>query len=265
MADVQYDEEAARREVEVYRTDAAARRRALVRDRLDLDGDDTVVSVGCGPGFEPAELAETIGSDGRVLALDESPAMLDLARERCAGSDVTSAETDVTIARADAERLPLAADAVDALTAVQLLQYVPDPSAAVAAFARVLRSGGRAVVLDTDWRTLVWRADDGARSRAVIDAWIDQSPNPRIGSAVGPLLREAGFAVESVEPFTVAQRTLEDSFVGRLVPFFVDCAADHDAVGPAVAEAWAEDVRARDERGETFVSFVQYCYVASAP
>jgi len=253
-----YDEAAARREVAVYRTDAAARRRALVRDGLDLAGGETIVSVGCGPGFEPAELADALGPAGRVLGIDASPAMLALARERCADRE------GVGLARGDATGLPLPTDAADALTAVQLLEYVPDPAVALAEFARVLRPGGRAVVLDTDWRTFVWRADDDARSQAVLSAWEDRCPHPRIGTALGPLLRDAGFAVEAVEPVTVAERTLA-GFFGHNLPFFVEHAAAHEDLGPDVAEAWREDVRAREQRGETFASLTQYRWTVRAP
>lgn len=253
-----YDEEAARREVAVYRTDPAARRRAVVREALALAGGETVCSVGCGPGFEPLELAARTPAD-RVLGVDASPAMLGLARERCADRD------DVVFLRGDAASLPLADGTIDALTAVQLLEYLPDPAATLAEFARVLDSGGRAVLLDTDWRTFVWRAEDDARSQRVLDAWETRCPNPRIGSGLAPLLRESGFTVESVEPFTITERSLEDSFFGHNLPFVVDFAREHDDLGPEIAEAWERDVRGRDERGETFVSLTQFCYVVRAP
>lgn len=259
--DHEYDEEAARRELAVYRTEPAAERRALVRRQLDLgqyadrEGEATVVSVGCGPGFEPAELADELGAEGRVLGVDASPAMLSLAAKTCADRPT------VDLGRGDATSLPLADDAADALTAVQVLEYLLEPEAALAEFARVLRPGGRAVVLDTDWRTFVWRADDDRRSQAVLDAWEGRCPNPRIGSALAPHLRKAGLTLERVEPFTIVDRTLEDSFFGHNLPFVADHARDHPDLGPDVAASWERDVREREERGETFVSLTQYCYV----
>lgn len=253
--DPSYDEDAARQELAVYRTDPAVRRRSVVRNRLAIDGGETCVSVGCGPGFEPAELADATGTDGRVLGVDASPAMLALARERCVDRD------GVSLLRGDAASLPIADDAVDALTAVQVLEYVATPATALAEFDRVLQSGGRAVLLDTDWRTFVWRAEDERRSQTVLDAWEERCPHPRIGTDLAPSLRDAGFTVERVEPFTIVERSLEDSFFGHNLPFVVDHARGHDDIGPGVAEAWERDVRQREERGETFVSLTQYWYV----
>lgn len=253
----EYDEDAAHRELAVYRTEPATERRRRVVDHLALDGDETVLSAGCGPGLEPAAIAEALGPDGRVLGLDESTAMLGLAR------DTRGADDRIALCRGDAAALPLATGCVDAVAAVQLLEYVPDPSATLAECARVLASDGRLVALDTDWRTFVWRAADDERSRTVLDAWAERCPHPRIGSGIGPLLAEAGFTVETVAPFTIVERTLADSFFGHNLPFVLEYAEEQAAIGPEMAAAWADDVRQRDEAGETFVSLTQYAHVAT--
>ena len=50
----QYDEAAAAREEANYRTPTAKARRAFVREQLALNPEESALSVGCGPGFEPA-------------------------------------------------------------------------------------------------------------------------------------------------------------------------------------------------------------------
>lgn len=121
------------------------------------------------------------------------------------------------------------------------------------------------MLLDTDWRTFAWRAADDRRSQAVLDAWEERCPHPRIGSELEPLLRAAGFTVDAVVPVPIVERTLEDGFFGRNLPFLVEHAAGHETVGLDDAEAWREDVLSRDACGETLVSLTQFCYVARAP
>ena len=59
------------------------------------------------------------------------------------------------------QTLPHADASFDVITCVQVLSYVPDPVAALAEMARVLRKPhGRILVLDTDWRTSVYRDFD---------------------------------------------------------------------------------------------------------
>lgn len=54
----------------LYTAADSAARRQFVRDALELQSGEAVLSIGCGPGFETAGLAEPVGTDGRVLGID---------------------------------------------------------------------------------------------------------------------------------------------------------------------------------------------------
>ncbi len=253
-----YHEQAAKQEERIYRTSAAATRRRRVRDLLDPSAGDSVLSIGCGPGFEPAELAPVVGDDGRVLGVDRSKAMLRLAADRCRSRE------QVSLAASDAAALPVTTGTVDAATAVQVYEYVPDIDAALAELNRVLAPDGHAVICDADWDGVVWRSPNPERMARVLEAFDDHCPHPRLGSRLVPKLRAAGFRVEAVVPTTVAETGLdEDAFVTHLLPAVESFVADHEAIGPDEAAAWTEDLRAADRRGETFFSYTQYLYRVS--
>lgn len=255
-----YDEAEAKREEATYRTDAAAERRRLVRETLDFEADDRVLSVGCGPGFEPLEIAETMDENGHVLGLDRSEPMLALAERRCADAP------GVTLVQGDATRLPVADEAFDAATAVQAYEYVRDVEAAVEELYRALRPGGRAVVYDTDWDSVVWRSATPRRMDRVLDAFDDHCPRPRLGSELGPFLREAGLKTESVEPNTICGTRLEEgTFVFRLAESIRAYAAEYDEIEPGEADAWMADLREAERRGGTFFSLTQYLYLVRKP
>ncbi|WP_324663629.1 methyltransferase domain-containing protein [Haloarcula sediminis] len=255
---MEYHEQAARQEERIYETSAAATRRRRVRDLLEPATGDSVLSIGCGPGFEPAELAPVVGEAGRVVGLDRSDTMLGLAAGRCREYDQAS------LAAGDAAALPVATASVDAATAVQVYEYVPDVDRALAELNRVLAPAGRAVVCDADWDAAVWRSPDPERMARVLSAFDDHCPHPRLGSRLAPKLRVAGFRVEEVVPTTVVETSLdEDAFVTHLLPAVESFAAAHEAIDPGEAEAWADDLRAADRRGETFFSYTQYLYRVS--
>jgi trans-aconitate 2-methyltransferase len=104
-------------------------------DDLDLRGDETVIDAGCGTGQVTAHLLERL-PEGRVIAVDGSQAMLDLAAERF-GDDPR-----VTLLHADLERALPIDDPVDAVVSTSTLHWIRDHDALWPHLRAVLRPGG---------------------------------------------------------------------------------------------------------------------------
>ena len=99
----------------------------------------TVADLGCGAGTITAALAPHVR---QVIGVDQSAAMLRTARRRLEG------QGNVELHRADLEALPLADQSCDAALAVLVLAYVSQVGQVLSEAARVLRPGGRLVVID---------------------------------------------------------------------------------------------------------------------
>ena len=104
-----------------------------------LDDGWVVGDLGCGGGQVSELLAPCVA---RVIAVDDSAAMLQAARRRLRGLDT------VELRRGRLEELPIDDGVLDAATCVLVLHHVPDPGRALAEAARVLRPGGRLLVVD---------------------------------------------------------------------------------------------------------------------
>jgi SAM-dependent methyltransferase len=98
-----------------------------------------VADLGCGTGCVAAALAPHVA---QVIGVDQSAAMLKAARRRVA------AFGNVDLRQGSLEELPLEDGSCDAALLLLALTYVPEPAVVVAEMARVLRPGGRAVVVD---------------------------------------------------------------------------------------------------------------------
>lgn len=107
---------------------------------LNIPHGGIALDVGSGPGSVTASLARAAGPDGLALGVDISEPMLARAVRAEAGPQVG-------FLRADAQRLPLRDQTVDAVVSIAVLQLVPDPAVALAEMARVLRAGGRLAVM----------------------------------------------------------------------------------------------------------------------
>jgi demethylmenaquinone methyltransferase/2-methoxy-6-polyprenyl-1,4-benzoquinol methylase len=118
-------------------TDGGWRRRAARATQLKPGG--AALDVACGSGKLTAELARRAGPGGRVVGLDFSPQMLAIARRDHPGIEFTEG---------DALHLPFDSGTFDAATIAFGLRNLADPVLGLREMARVLKSGGVAVVLE---------------------------------------------------------------------------------------------------------------------
>ncbi|WP_019630268.1 class I SAM-dependent methyltransferase [Actinomadura atramentaria] len=123
-----------------------AAEQALLRRTLGLGGDRpdaAVLDVACGPGNVTRALAAGVGPRGLVVGLDAAPRML----ARAAAEDVPADGPAIGYVRGDAADLPFADATFDAVCCSGALYLFDDPWAALDSMTRVLRPGGRIVVL----------------------------------------------------------------------------------------------------------------------
>jgi len=104
-----------------------------------LDPEWVVADLGCGTGDVAERLAPMVRE---VVAVDREPAMLDALRRRLGD------RTNIRVVEGDLLSLPLESDTLDAAVVMLVLHHLPDPVAVLRETARVLRPGGRALVVD---------------------------------------------------------------------------------------------------------------------
>jgi demethylmenaquinone methyltransferase / 2-methoxy-6-polyprenyl-1,4-benzoquinol methylase len=112
--------------------------------RTELGPGDAALDVCCGTGDLALELSRRVAPDGRVVGCDFSEPMLDLAREKASARDVEG----VRFEWADALRLPYDAGRFDAVTVGFGVRNLADLDRGLRELARVLKPGGRAVILE---------------------------------------------------------------------------------------------------------------------
>ena len=103
------------------------------------DAEWTVGDLGCGTGQLTAALAPFVA---RVIAVDGSAAMLQASMRRLQGL------TNVELRRSELEALPVDDARLDAATMALVLHHLPEPDRALREVARVLKPGGRLLIVD---------------------------------------------------------------------------------------------------------------------
>jgi len=136
----------------------------LIRpEGFDVRGCRHILDAACGNGRYSRFLLRHADPDAQITAFDLSPRMLARAQRRLGNNRVTLAVADLT-------RLPYADDVFDAAVCGWVLEHLPDPRLGLRELARVLRPGGKLLLLTTEdtftgrWCGRLWHCRTYRRS-----------------------------------------------------------------------------------------------------
>ena len=122
----------------------------------------TVVDLGCGAGTDLLIAAQMVGTEGRAIGVDMTPAMLDRARASAAEMGLGNVEVHKSLI----ESLPLDDAAVDVVISNGVIDLIVDKDAVFDEIDRVLKPGGRLQIADV---VIHKEVSEDARKR--IDLW----------------------------------------------------------------------------------------------
>lgn len=241
----------------ILTTRSEAEFRGFVFDQVDPRPDESVLSVGCGPGFETAALAQRLGEEGSVTGIDVNEKVLAAARDRCGDLPQVSFE------QGDITDLPVADDSYDLAVAKQVLSEVSDIEAALHELFRVVEPGRRVAVTAGDRRTHVMHTPTDRMQRAD-EIYRSEMGDRQLGTRLVALLPEAGFTIENIIP-RAKIKTEIDGQVERGIELQRGLLESSDTFDDSEIEAWDRDLRTLDEDGQFLSCSTSFLYVARKP
>ena len=174
-----------------------------------------VADYGCGPGHTAIEIANGVGSEGHVHALDINTAFVTQARENAIKAGV---DDRFTAHLSDGSELPLPGSSLDCVTTRNTLTYVDDPIVTIGEFKRALRPGGKMHAIEGDWPMMVVEPVPTKTWQKLVFAAAHACRTPDIGRKLTGLLARSGFQDIDIQVVT------RPDTAGRLLPMIKNMA-----------------------------------------
>ena len=191
----------------------------------------TVAEFGCGPGHTAVEIADWVGPEGHVHALDINADFIASTREN---ADRAGIGDRITAQLCDGTALPLPGGSLDRVTTRNTLIYVDDPLVTLGEFKRVLRPGGKAHAIEGDWPMMIAEPVPTEAWQAFVAAAGQACRTPEIGRKLTGLMAKSGFRDVEIQLLT------RPDTEGRLMPMLTTMAQfARDAGGMDTAETYA--------------------------
>ncbi len=256
MSNLEFSDEAARNQEAICNTETFDEQRRITLDALCLGDGERILDVGVGTGHMSFDMAKATIGHNDIVGIDISDDMLNACRDRCADLP------NVSFEMADLYDLPFNEESFDVVLSVQVFEYLEDVQKALLELYRVLKPGGRLVLRDADWGTLIWESGNPDRMRHMLDIWDQHLADPFSPRTLAARVDNAGFANCSVRAFVTVQTdydvTQTNYYIARFVaPYAISQGADERDVAD-----WLADLDAQAKAGRYFYSLNSYIFSA---
>jgi len=256
---LEFDDETSRAVEEFNASRGATERRRRISAALAPEAGESILDVGSGPGHQVFEMSAAVGPGGRIHGIDPAESAIAIASGRCAGL------TNVHFRSGEATQLPFDDETFDAVMSSQVFEYLGDVSGGLREIYRVLRPGGRVLIHDTDWGTLVWRSSDAQRMARVMQAWDCHLTDPCLPQTLASELRDAGFGNIETESIVQLEPDFDPASVSGVLMRFIVGYVESQGISASETNAWMADLENLGAAGDYFFSSNEYIFVGRKP
>jgi ubiquinone/menaquinone biosynthesis C-methylase UbiE len=222
---------------------------------IDPKPGERLLEVGSGSGLLCRMLAPRLQSNGCIVGLDISPEFLAEAQKYAFQAGIVDR---LVFETGRAEALPYKAASFDCAFAARLLLHALDPDTAVCEMARVVKPGGRVVVMDWDFGTICVDHSDRELTRRLLEWRNDhRGGNNWSGRQLWRRMVDAGLRNLSVHPWVSVALSESDGLTQSLWRA-AQAACDGDAISSTECDVWVTELEARLQDGTFFASIVYF-------
>ena len=228
---------------------------------LDPQAGDQVLDLGCGLGHMALELAELVGSTGRVTAIDSSKIMIKEARKRASSEGCLPIEFRAE----DAHRLSFDSSSFDGCIVMSTLIHVRNPTQVLSEILRVLKPGRRVAILEGDWETIVLTTGSQSVERRLTSLLRKSVRNGGVAHQLPTMMKRVGFAEVAVDAGTLTSCDFGSANAAWRIQDSVEREYEAKTLSLAQAHKILQELSRADKAGEFFTAVTGFMVVGKNP
>ena len=224
-------------------------RRLAVFEALSIKTGQAILDLGCGGGHLVRDIALAVGDSGQAVGLDASPDQLESAAALCA--DLASVE----FIEGSATAMTFEDGSFDGLASIQMLEYIVEVDATLAEARRVLKTGGKAVLISVLWDHWRFHGADLDLNDRMHEIWRSHCPHQMLPFEMTARLAATGFDGVVQKPLAFINNTMHENAFARWAAMLVAAFAIGAGVDKDDATLWLDQLnKADNENRFGFVS-----------
>lgn len=216
---------------------------------------DRLLEVGSGSGILCRLLAPQLHPGGFMMGVDLSREMAAEARKYALSEGITG---KIAFGTAEAKTLPYPIASFDGAVAARLLLHVVDPESVIREMKRVVKPGGRVIVMDWDFETVTVDHPDQELTRRLLHWRSDNhGGNNWSGRQLWRQMQSAGLQNLTVHPWVSVALHETDGLTQSLWRA-AEVACEGGAISPIEQDAWVQVLQNSIQAGTFFASIVYF-------
>lgn len=162
---------------------------------------DTLLDLGCGPGFCTRDLAYIVGHKGKVIGIDRSPRYIEFLQQT---ADLHKLPIEARLS--DFDNMELEDNSLDGVYDRWALAWIPNPEEIVNKVVKALKPGGVFIIQEYyDWRTLQVHPEMPGLTKGIkgaFQSFAESDSEINIGRYLPGIFQKAGLEIISQKPLT---------------------------------------------------------------
>lgn len=179
--------------------------KATLTRMAEIKPGDHFLEVGCGNGVDIRAAVNTHGNSVKITGIDSSRTML--TETRALLTEEFPTNRTVRLLQMDAQRMALAPNSFDITKADRVFQHLPSAVKALSEMIRITKPGGKVLVADTHWNSMVVKGISRADSNVIKKTYLALTKDPYVAAHLGKLMTAGGLILDEKKDIVRTQIT----------------------------------------------------------